>query len=205
LKQCVNILSTHVAQVRVFQSLPRRSVLALMKDAHVLFHPSPNESVGMVLVEAAAAGLAVVASKGPGLPQLHELFPAAGARSVDRGSGNQLEHERRFEAALEGCLRSWSRTRAIGLRNHRCASDGAISVLQRNEALASVYESTLHRQGTKPLCVADLVAGRSWTSSLINARRLQKIITDGWSKPTEPYFTLHPGPAWPSSRQQAGE
>jgi hypothetical protein len=170
-----------------------------MKDAHVLFHPSPNESVGMVFVEAAAAGLAVVASKGPGLPQLHELLPSDGVRSVDRGRGGQIDHDRRFEAALAACLRSWGRTRALGLCNHRWARNGAISVLQRNEALASVYESTLRRQGTKPLCIGDLAAGRSWTSSAIGARRLQNMINDGWSSSIEPYFTLHPGPAWPSA------
>src|SRR6185312_8875583 len=186
-----------LAQIRVFESLPRRSVLALMKDAHVLFHPSPNESVGMVFLEAAAAGLAVIASEGPGLPQLSELFSSAGVRSVDRVSGNQIEHERRFEAALEACLRSWARTRAIGFRNHRRARDGAISVLQRNEALASIYESTLRHQGTTPLHVTDLVAERNWTSSRIGARRLLNIVSDGWSRPTEPYFTLHPGAAWP--------
>jgi hypothetical protein len=194
-----------LARVRVFESLPRRSVLALMKDAHVLFHPSPNESVGMVFVEAAAAGLAVVASEGPGLPQLHELLPSAGVRSVDRGKGNQIEHDRRFEAALEACLRSWGRTRAMGLCNHRWARDGAISVLQRNEAFASVYDSTLRREGTTPLCVADLVAARSWTSSPIAAPRLLNMIADGWSRPIEPYFTLHPGAPWPTSRQQGRE
>ena len=182
-----------LAHVRVIESLPRRRVLALMKDAHVLFHPSPSESVGMVFVEAAAAGLAVVASEGPGLPQLHELFPPGGVRSVDRGHGTQIEHERRFEAALEMLLRSWGRTRAIGLRNHRWAREGSISVRQRNEAFASVYESTLRRRGTQPLHVADLTAGRSWTASSIGARRLRNMIHDGLSTSIEAYFTVRAG------------
>jgi glycosyltransferase involved in cell wall biosynthesis len=193
-----------LARVRVFESLPRRSVLALMKDAHVLFHPSPNESVGMVFVEAAAAGLAVIASEGPGLPQLHELLPSDGVKSVNRGRGSHIEHVRSFEAALEDCLRSWGRTRVIGLRNHRWARRGAISVLQRNDALASVYESTLRRQGMDPLCVADLAAGRSWTTSSIATPRLLKMMNDGWSNSIEPYFTLHAGSPWPSLRQHAG-
>jgi glycosyltransferase involved in cell wall biosynthesis len=182
-----------LARIRVFESLPRRRVLALMKDAHVLFHPSPSESVGMVFVEAAAAGLAVVASEGPGLPQLHELFPPGGVRSVDRGHGSRIEHERGFEAALEALLRSWSRTRAIGLRNHRWAREGSISVLQRNEAFASVYESTLRRRGTLPLNIADLTAGRTWTSSPIGARRLRHMIHDGLSTSIEAYFTVRAG------------
>ena len=91
-----------LARVRVFESLPRRRVLALMKDAHVLFHPSPSESVGMVLVEAAAAGLAVVASEGPGLPQLHELFPPGGVRSVDRGTRKPDRARARFRGGSRG-------------------------------------------------------------------------------------------------------
>ena len=182
-----------LARVRVFESLPRHRVLALMKEAHVLFHPSPNESVGMVFVEAAAAGLAVVASQGPGLPQLHELFPPGGASSVDRGRGSPKDHERRFEAALETFIRSWDRTRAIGLANHQWSRTGAISVRQRNEALASVYESTLRRQGTQPLCIADLADARSWATSSIAGPQLRKMIDEGWSRSSEPYFTLHPG------------
>jgi glycosyltransferase involved in cell wall biosynthesis len=182
-----------LARVCVFDSLPRRRVLALMKDAHILFHPSPSESVGMVFVEAAAAGLAVVASEGPGLQQLHELFPPGGVRSVDRGDGSRIEHERRFEAALETLLRYWDRTRAIGLRNHSWASEGSISVLQRNEAFASVYESTLRRGGTEPLRVANLTVGRSWTSSSIGARRLRNMIHDALSTSEEAYFTVRAG------------
>jgi glycosyltransferase involved in cell wall biosynthesis len=185
-----------IARVRVFESLPRPRVLALMKEAHILFHPSPNESVGMVFIEAAAAGVAVVASEGPGLPQLRELLPPAGFKSVDRGRGGLSEHERCFESALETFLRSWKRTRASGLRNYRWALTGPISVAQRNDALRSVYESALERPPMQPLCVRDLVAGRKWTSSVIDDWRLRSMIDAGWSTSVEPYFTVRAGRAW---------
>ena len=182
-----------LARVRVFGWLPRPSVLALMKEAHVLFHPSPDESVGMVLLEAAAAGLAVVASDGPGLPQLQELLPSGGVSGVDRRRGGPIDHERRFEAALDALLRSRARGRVMGLCNHRRALDGPISVRQRNEALASVYEATLRRTGIQPLGVEDLAAGQSWTSSPIGARRLRNMIHDGLSRSIESYFTVRAG------------
>lgn len=186
-----------LARVPVFESLPRRSVLALMKTAHVLFHPSPNESLGMVFVEAAAAGLAIIASEGSGLPQLHELLPSRGVTSVDRDRGGPIEHERRFEAALDALLRSRARARAMGLRNHRWACAGPISITQRNEALASVYEATLRRRGARPLRIEDLTAGRSWTADRIDAHRLLSMVEEGRRRSTQRSLTLRPGPAWP--------
>jgi glycosyltransferase involved in cell wall biosynthesis len=182
-----------LARSRTFESLPRRRVLALMKDAHVLLHPSRNESVGMVFMEAAAAGVAVVASESAGLPQLPELLPAAGVKRVDREHGDATDQARRFEAALETFLRSWTQTRASGLRNHRWALHGPISVAQRNDAFASVYESTLRRPPPPPLRLRDLAGGGSWTSSVIGARRLRHAIDAGWSTTSEPYFTVQAG------------
>src|SRR5207245_925952 len=44
------------------EALPRQAVLDLLRGAHVLFHPARHESYGMVLAEAAAAGMAVITS-----------------------------------------------------------------------------------------------------------------------------------------------
>jgi hypothetical protein len=189
-------------RVRVFGWLPRGSVLALMKDAHVLFHPSPNESVGMVFIEAAAAGLAVVASEGPGLPHLHELLPPRGVTGVDRRRGSPTEHELRFEASLDALLRSWARTRAMGLCNHRRASDGPISVARRNEAIASVYEATLRRPGAQPLCVEDLAVRESWMSTRIGTRRLLSLVVNGFRSSARTSLTIRPGPSRPSRHRR---
>jgi glycosyl transferase family 1 len=187
-----------LARVRVLESLPRPSVLALMKDAHVLFHPSPNESVGMVFIEAAAAGLAVVASEGPGLAHLHELLPSRGAMSVDRGRGSPIECERRFAAIFDALLCSWTRARVMGLSNHRRALDGPISVRRRNEALASVYDATLRRSGSQSLCVEDLAPRRTWVSSRIGDRRLRRMIDNASRSSARTSFTICAGTPWPS-------
>ena len=189
-----------LTRVRVLGSLPRRSVLALMRDAHVLFHPSPNESVGMVFIEAAAAGLAVVASEGPGLTHLHELLPSRGVTSVDRRRGSPIECERRFEAILDALLCSWARARAMGLCNHRRALDGPISVPRRNEALASVYDATLRRPGTQPMRVEDLVPRQTWMSTRMSDRRLLRMVDNVFRSSTRTSLTILAGRPWPSRR-----
>ena len=63
-----------LAQSTHFEAVPHKLMLRLMEGTHVFFHPSRSESVGVVLLEAAAAGAAVVAAKGRGMDSVPEIF-----------------------------------------------------------------------------------------------------------------------------------
>jgi glycosyltransferase involved in cell wall biosynthesis len=164
-----------LARVRVFASLSRRAVQQLMARSHVLFHPSPRESVGMVLIEAAAAGLAVVASRSAGLTHLPELLPRGGVVAVDRDHGSAGDHEEDFTRALARLIGQRQRARRMGLANYRQALDGPISLYRRNDVLAALYDETQRYTGP-PLTLDVLWRGHPGTAASLDSRRLEQLI-----------------------------
>lgn len=167
-----------LGRIRFFNSLTRSAVLRLFKKSHILFHPSPRESVGMVFIEAAAAGLAVVASYGPGLLHLTELLPPRGARSVDRSRGTRRDQERDFERLLATLLRQPAEARQMARTNYRNAVDGPISLHQRNDMLATIYGASLRSPAGAPLTLNELDAGELWGKTRMSSQHLDALIAD---------------------------
>jgi glycosyltransferase involved in cell wall biosynthesis len=156
--------------------LPPAQVRARMREAHVLLHTSPAESVGMVFLEAAAAGVAVIGSSSPRLPHLGELLDEGGFITVERTRGSLRTHEHHFARALDALLEDRARARSMGLANHRAARRGRNSLAARNRAWRAVYDAALRSPHTTPLSakqVAEL-AGRRVTR--ISSRRLGELI-----------------------------
>jgi glycosyltransferase involved in cell wall biosynthesis len=164
-----------LARAQVFASLSRGAVQRLMARSHILFHPSPRESVGMVFIEAAAAGLAVVASRSTGLAHLAELLPPRGVFAVDREHGSAGEHEERFTRALIRLLGQSQRARRMGLANHRQALEGPISLHRRNGVLAALYGETRRYTGP-PLTLDALWRGHPGTAASLDSRRVGQLI-----------------------------
>lgn len=144
-----------LAGVMHHASIPHRECLALIADAHVLFHPSKYESIGIIFIEAMAAGLAVVAARGDRMDYVDELFSTGGALLVDRASTSADEEEAAFGALLHDVIRNEGLAKRLALRNYAVMSEGEYSIARRNDVLAGLYAKA-DRERVQPLTLADL-------------------------------------------------
>jgi glycosyltransferase involved in cell wall biosynthesis len=163
-------------RISVFDNPPRDVVLEEMSRSHILFHPSPNESVGMVFLEAAAAGLAVVCSEGTGLRHLDEILPRKGSLRVNRDHGSLHNQEVSFIRHLERLAAHPAEARAMGRINHAKAESGPISLLRRNEILRQIYERASVCPTTAPLTLQSLTRAKRMSLSYASSERLEEIL-----------------------------
>lgn len=131
--------------------LPRSEVLSLFRESHILFHPAREESFGMVFAEAAANGLAVVAARGAGMAHVDELFDDSHGVFVDRDALRPEEEPEAFEQALRGLLSKTAQTEARGRATYRAATQGHLSLGQRNRRLADLYRAAADHTGEEGL------------------------------------------------------
>jgi len=141
------------ARLEHYPARPRRTVLTLLCESHILFHPTERESVGMILLEAAAAGMAVVASQGRGTAHIPEIVNPAGLALVQRDSGSADGHKTGFESLLERLITNPSVASAMGRANHDWAVRGPTSLARRDRVLGEVYERALRRPAPRPLSI----------------------------------------------------
>lgn len=134
----------------------RQEVLSLFKDAHILFHPTKNESFGMVLLEAAASGLAVVTARGPGLEHIDELFTADQALLVDRSEVSPEEEEPLFEEHLRTLLECPEKARSMAFSSYESATSGKLSLDARNELLGEIYSEALAKPAPAGFSLGEL-------------------------------------------------
>jgi glycosyltransferase involved in cell wall biosynthesis len=136
--------------------LPRQEVLSLLRESHVLFHPSKGESFGMVFLEAAASGLAVVAARGPGLEHVDEILGEHQALLVDREVVDPDEEEATFDEYLGSLLGAPERAREMGLANYEIATSGELSLTHRNRVLGELYRGAQAEPADRPLTLDGL-------------------------------------------------
>lgn len=148
------------ANVRVLGSVPRAQILALLRGAHVLFHPARSESFGMVLLEAAAAGCAIVCAAGRGMEHVSEIVDPRGAALVDRTSVAEHDEEHAFEAHLARLVADRRAARALGLANHDHVAVGIHATANRNARLSEVYREAIARPAPRGLAEVDVASGR---------------------------------------------
>lgn len=140
-------------------NLSRDDIRELMTDAHILFHPSHFETLGIVLVEAAAAGMAIVVAKGSGMNSVHELLGEDGALFVDRATVGRVAEEQAFEKCLLELLEDRERARQLGMRNHAVMGVAPWSVGHRDELLRRLYAKSETRVRLAGLRLGDLPYG----------------------------------------------
>lgn len=128
-----------INSVEYHESLSRKEILALFRDAHVLFHPSRAESFGMVFAEAQAHGLAVVAARGTETAQVDEIFPNGEVLLLDREVVAPEDEPEHFTGLLRSLLQEPELARRLGLAGYQLALDGPCSVTRRNLALRTLY------------------------------------------------------------------
>lgn len=137
-------------------ALPHGEMLSLLENSHVLFHPSKSESLGLVMIESAACGLAVVAAKGRLLEHMEELFDSRSALLVDRDAIGADEEEGLFEQFLLQLVKDPKRAEVMGRLNHDFATRGHLSLKKRDEVLKAAYSRTADGISCPGLTLDDL-------------------------------------------------
>lgn len=134
--------------------LTREEVSEVFADAHILFHPSRFETLGTVVVQAAAAGMGIVLARDLG--GVGELLGSDGACFVARSSLCASDQEHAFEASLRDLLSHRERAKRMGLRNHAVSNGPPWSIAYRDRLLRAIYHKEVPTGKPIGLRVADL-------------------------------------------------
>jgi glycosyltransferase involved in cell wall biosynthesis len=143
-------------RIRFHPALSHEASLEEMQSAHILFHPSRGESIGIVLLEAMGAGMAVVTSRGEGMGYSDELFASGGALLLDRTEVCEKDEAALFEHMLLQVLGDRTMAAGMAARNHELTDHGEFSIAEQNRALAAAYSLALTRQPGPPLRLSDV-------------------------------------------------
>jgi len=165
--------------VELLGEIPRLQLLALLTASHVLFHPTRSESFGMVLLEAAAHGLAVLTASGSGMEHLGEILRSGEAELVARRPGMGHEEEAAaFEASLASLLAAPERTTELGLAAHRRISDGPFDADVRNQTLGEIWRTASNEAADAPLFLHDLPHWQPSTEARLASQALAEAMRD---------------------------
>ena len=138
------------------QSLPHKETLSVLKAAHILFHPSKFEGLGIIFLEAAASGMAVITATGGAMRHVEELFGTGGAMLVDRDSVAQSEEPSAFEAHLRRLLKNPGVAKTMASHNFNLATVGKLSPERSRRVLLKVYEDALEKPAKTPLTLEQI-------------------------------------------------
>ena len=136
-------------------TLERRDVLTVLRKAHILFHPSKGDSIGISLLEAMGAGLAVVVASGGAMEYSGELFKTGGALLLERGRIKPEEEHLVFYNLLVQLVTNPTLARAHAARNLEQTSVGEYSIQVQQRRLLELY-ALAKGSGAPPLQLADL-------------------------------------------------
>ncbi|MFG2343270.1 glycosyltransferase family 4 protein [Streptomyces phaeochromogenes] len=125
--------------VELMPVLPRPAYLEQLRRADIFLSPTTFESFGMGLVEAAAAGLAIVCSTGPGMEHIGELFAPGDNALFVLNAGPVAQRAAGFTSAVSGLIDNESLRQRLAMNNHALTSRGRLSLQQRDERLGAVY------------------------------------------------------------------
>jgi len=138
------------------QSLPHTQTLSVLNAAHILFHPSKFEGLGIIFLEAAASGMAVITATGGAMGRVEELFGPDGAILVDRNNIAQSEEAPAFETHLRYVLKNPGVAKSMAYRNFKLATVGKLSPERSRRILLQVYEHALERPTETPLTLGQI-------------------------------------------------
>jgi glycosyltransferase involved in cell wall biosynthesis len=152
-------------------SLPHKQTLAVLRTAHILFHPSRFEGLGTIFLEAAAAGMAVITATGGAMRHVEELFGTGGAVLVNRDSVAPSEEASAFESHLRHLLRNPGVARSMAQHNFNLATVGKLAPERSRRVLLKAYENALERPAKSPLTL-EQVPYRDGTLLRLSSRKL---------------------------------
>lgn len=155
----------------------REEVRRQMQAAHVLFHPSRYESVGLVYMEAAGCGAAVVTARGGGMDYVDGFFEDGGALLIDRDCIPESLEEREFEVALVLLLSGHSLARRLGMQNYSRLACGDHSMRSLLGSLESIYDRAATNV-SEPLAIDSVSDGREWQWLSLSSLELRREETE---------------------------
>jgi len=122
---------------------PRAQVLAHLAESHILLHPSWSESLGIIYLEAFAAGLAVIGAYGEQLRHIPEILNPEGARVVDFLEGGRTQWVRSYVSMLQSLIESPDIAKRMGCCNYDLVAShtGKFSIACRDKALNAAYRT----------------------------------------------------------------
>jgi len=138
------------------QSLPHKQTLSVLSAAHILFHPSKFEGLGIIFLEAAASGMAVITATGGAMRHVEELFGTGGAMLVNRDNIGQSEEASAFETHLRYILSNPGVAKSMAYHNFNLATVGKLSPERSRRILLKVYEHALERPAKTPLTLGQI-------------------------------------------------
>jgi glycosyltransferase involved in cell wall biosynthesis len=145
-----------VSKIEYHEVLPHERVLAIFNKAHVLFHPSKFEGLGIVFLEAIAAGLAVITATGEAMRHVTELFAEDGALLVHRASVSRHDETASFEEHLRLLLKDPFHAKRMAYSNFNLATTGRFSAGRNREKLSMIYEEALAKPAATPFTLGEL-------------------------------------------------
>lgn len=158
--------------VEYHDSLPHKQILSLLREAHVLFHPSKFEGLGIIFLEAAASGMAVITATGGAMQHVEELFGTGGAMLVDRNAVAPSEEAAKFETHLRHLLNHASAAKGMAHHNFTLATVGKLSPERSRSTLLEVYQDAVERPAPSPLTLQE-IPFRSGTPLRLNRQSLE--------------------------------
>jgi uncharacterized protein len=138
------------------QSLPHKQTLSVLSAAHILFHPSKFEGLGIVFLEAAASGMAVITATGGPMRHVEELFGTGGAMLVNRDSIGPSDEASAFETHLRYILSNPGVAQSMAYHNFNLATVGKLSPERSRRILLKVYQDALERPAETPLAFGQI-------------------------------------------------
>ena len=133
--------------VNVVPLLPRDEYLALVADSQIFFSPTLFESFGMALLEAAAAGLAIVTSCGAGMEHVSEMFEDGRHACLVPNEWSYEAKVGAYVSLLERLIADAGCRREMGAEARSLVEVGPFSIEKRNRALWAHYERLAEPSG----------------------------------------------------------
>ncbi len=149
--------------VEVRPTSERRDYLNRLASADIFFSPTLFENFGMGLIEAAAAGAAIVTSCGPGMEHIGELFEN---RKEAILVSNALADEARvtsYVAAIGLLIRNLEFRRTLAFNAYALASHGRFSLERHSQQLSRIYDAAFNLVASTSTLAPPLRGGASST------------------------------------------
>jgi glycosyltransferase involved in cell wall biosynthesis len=136
--------------IQVLPVLQRADYLALLSRAHVFFSPTEYESFGMALLEAAAAGAAIVTSCGRGMEHIAELFDRDRHAILIPNEWPAAQRREAYVRALTELVRDASLRERMGRANRELVAAGPFCSERRRHRLRDIYDDALRARQPSP-------------------------------------------------------